>query len=171
MPFRIRLALLVVGAVAMIGVGVAHGNGINPPRVKAASVIAASCLERSTQAQREILRARITTGTQSSDVVDVRTGDAREEVAIRDIASIGLTATTADKDGFVDGSLTRRDASTPEKVAVKVRTRDSAVRLAGFSDGGSTVTIDLAKCERIDFGEPSRDAHATPPPVLRKRGD
>jgi hypothetical protein len=162
------MATLGAGAIVMIAAGVAHANGINPPRLKGASVIAASCVERSTQAQRDFLRARITTGDQSSDVLDVRTGDAREEVAIREIASILLTATPVDKDGFVDGSLTRRDASTPEKVAVKVRTRDAAVRLAGFSDAGSTVTIDLAKCERIDFGEPPRDGNAPSPPVLRK---
>ena len=168
MTVRYRPASLVFGAMVVIGAGVAEANGINPPQVKGASVITASCLERSTQSHREFLRARIRAGRQSSDVVSLRRGDTTEDVPLREISSIRFAGTAIDHDGFLAGSFMRRDARASEPIAVKVRTPDAAVRLAGFSKSGSTVAIELAKCEQIDFGEGPPAESPVPPPVMRK---
>lgn len=168
MIVRYRRASLVLSAMVVMSAAVADANGINPPRVKGASVVTASCLERATRSQREFLRARIRAGGQSFDVLSLRVGDTTEDVPIRDIASIRLAGTPIDRDGFLAGSFMRRDAQASEPIAVSVRTSDAAVRLAGFSKAGSPVTIELAKCEQVDFGEALPAETPPPPPVMRK---
>jgi hypothetical protein len=165
---RISAFSVAVAALTLVATATAYANGINPPRVRGGSVITASCLERSGQRQHDILRARVASGNQSSELLNVRVGEASEQVPITQIESITFTGTTIDRNGFADASLMRRADSSDEPVAVQVRSAGSAVRLIGFKGSGSTVSVELQKCERIEFSQSSTGIDARPRPVEKK---
>lgn len=151
MKARLRILALLSFAAALFLVNDGSANGINPPRLRETSPTTASCHERSGTRQHEIFRARITTASESTALLTIRLGDASEQLAIADIESLALTETSADRNGFVKATLTRRGDSRRESTAVQVRSKDSAVWLSGFNGSGSRINIELAKCRRIEF--------------------
>jgi hypothetical protein len=151
MKIRLRALTLLFFSMALMLTSTASPNGINPPRPKEASTTTAFCHERSGRRQHEILRARITNGDKSKELLTLRIGGASEQLPIADMESVALNTTSADRNGFTTGTLIRRGDSREESVAVQIRSNGSAYRLAGFTRTGSQINIELGKCGRIEF--------------------
>lgn len=158
--FRIVVGMLCLAALASSN-GV-FANGINPPRLKESTTITASCQARSGTRKHEIMRARITVADKSADTLTIRIDDTTEQLAISEIESIHLSDGAVDRSGFARATLVRRGESKEETAAVQVRAKNAKFKLSGFGSAGSGISIEIAKCRKIEFSTLAKDESDQP---------
>ena len=110
----------------------AYPNGRQPPRPSDTSPVKATCEERSGGKRHEILRARIATGDESTDRLNVLIDNTSERVAIADIKTLTLPSARVDLDGKMKATLVRGDDPEKRSVMVEVRSGKANLRLAGL---------------------------------------
>ena len=129
----------------------AYPNGRQPPRLSDTSPVKATCEERSGGKRHEILRARIAAGDESTERLNVLIDNASERVAIADIKTLTLPSARVDLDGYMKATLVRGDDSEQRSVMVEVRSGKANLRLAGFANDSTGVSVDLSRCKKIEF--------------------
>jgi len=151
--------LLLAGSLLLAHTPDASANGINPPRLKATTPVAASCSQKANgqEQEREILRARVRTSAGPVDVLKIRVDDADEEIGLAAIESLVMGDGPPDHQGYASAKLVGRGDAAETAALVQVRSRGGPVRLSGFSRDGASVAVELARCARVTFsaaGEP-----------------
>lgn len=163
------LFLLVIAPSILLGAGTAFPNGINPPRPKTVSTVRAICAERSSDRRYEIYRARITDGKASSEVLTFRIGPTNQQLDLTQIKAVLLPSKGGDSAGFATVGLVRRDSDKQESALLQVRSKDSKLSLAGFSQTGERIEVELAQCKTIDFAAASSMENGPPAKPATKK--
>jgi hypothetical protein len=134
----------------------AYPNGRKPPRSSDMSLVKATCEERSGGHRHEIFRARITAADGQS--LNVLIGNASEQIAIAEIKRLTLPNAQIDPDGFMKATLDRGNDTAMRSVMVQVRSGKASFELAGFTNSGTNVKIDLSRCKTVEFSSGTRSA-------------
>lgn len=163
--FRLASALVLSLALALAA-GPASPNGRTPPRTEELVFLKATCEAKSGDV--EVFRARVVDAKGAAQSLAVRTGDATEQVAIRDVKAIAFTSDRADKNGFAKAKLTREGDDADAPVLLRVRTQDGPLRLTGFKADGSDVRMSLLQCRKLSFA-PQRQGDASPDAPARAK--
>ncbi len=142
---------MVIAVVLIFTVRDSYANGINPPRPSGAVAVKAVCKGRSGGNQLEVFRTRIMSGANQVEGITFVIQGATEQIGIMDIRTITLSAGAVDSNGFVNGSLIRKDQTEERTTKVQVKTNNTPLRLTGFSEAGARLSIDFATCEAIEF--------------------
>jgi len=160
-----RLVCYLASLSVTIVVAPAYANGRSSPRSADMSLVKAVCEERSDERRLEIFRARLVGGDGPGETLNVRFGNAGEQLGIVTIRSLTLPRDRRQSDGFVSGTVIRENDKKEAPVMVQVGTAKSPVRLTGFTATGTSVGVDLAKCKKVDFSPlKASDAESKPTP-------
>ena len=147
-----------LGAGAIFVVASAYPNGRTSPRPSEMSVVKAICEERSKEDRHEIFRARVVGSEGAADTLNVRIGNATEQMAIARVKSVTFLQDRVDASGFLSATLIRDDDNREMVAMVQVRSPKSTLRLTGFRSDGASVGIELLRCRKVTFAAGAQSA-------------
>lgn len=146
-----RLICCIVGMSATLVVAPVFPNGRTSPLLADMVLVRAICEDRSDGSQHEILRARVVSSDGVAKPLDVRVGTASEQLGISRIKSMKLPSDISDSDGFMSAAIIREDDQHEMAMMVQVGSAKSPLRLVGFTSDGSSISVDLSQCKKVDF--------------------
>ncbi len=139
-----------VTALVIGNVQIVCGNGRPVPQTREAVPAKAIC-SQSEGGEVEIFRVRFVAGNDSMETIKVTSGSVMEELSLREIKRLEFLTTESTTGGFMKAEVSR--FHSPEKISsmVQVRSNDTAILLVGFTSNGTSVSIELSKCQAVDF--------------------
>lgn len=149
---RIGTCLLhaLTGAFVIAYVHTAFGNGRNTPEPRGASPVKAICRQVGNE-KLEISRVKLTHGDQLDETLQVVIGGDIERLSIREIKELRFLTNEINADGFRKAEISRADNPGKTSAMVQVRSGATPIRLKGFRSSGTSVSIDLSKCQAVAF--------------------
>lgn len=149
---RIGTYFLLFFATALVicNVQIVFGNGRPVPQTREAVPVKAVCNQTAGE-KIEIFRVRFVAGNDPMETIKVTGGSVMEELSLREIKRLKFLTTESTTDGFMKAEVSRFDSSEKISSMVQIRSNDTAIRLVGFSNSGTPVSIELSKCQDVDF--------------------
>lgn len=144
------LLLLLTGALIIGNVQIAFGNGRTTPQPSGASPLKAIC-SQSGGGQLEIFRVRLIDGDGFDETLKVAIGGVTEGLSLSEIKQLKFLTTEINAAGFMKAEISRTDAAEETSAMVQVRSGGTTIRLTGFRSSGTSVSIDLSRCQAVAF--------------------
>lgn len=144
------LLSLLVGILIVGNVQIAFGNGRTTPPPSDALPLNAIC-NQSEGGQLEIFRVRLIEGDGVGETLKVSTGEDIAEISLRKIKQLKFLTTKVNADGFMKAEIIGTDNAEVTPAMIQVRSSDTAIRLTGFTSKGTSVGVDLLKCQAVAF--------------------
>jgi len=88
-----------------------------------------------------------------------------EGLSLGQIKLLRFLTTEINADGFSEAKISRIDDTEETSAMVQVRSNGTMIRLMGFKSNGTSVSIDLSKCQAVSFslvGEGTTDSNYRP---------
>ncbi len=158
------LLFLLTGALVISNVQIAFGNGRTTPKPRDASPLKAVC-SQSAGGQLEIFRVRLIDGDGSDETLKVTIGGVIKRLSLSEIKLIRFLTRKINANGFMKAKISRNDGTEETSAMVQVRSDGTTIRLMGFTSNGTSVSIDLSKCQAVAFsfvGEGATDSNYRP---------
>ena len=164
MRIRTCLLLLLLGTLIIGNFQIAFGNGRTPPQTIGASPLKAIC-GQSEGEQLEIFRVRLIDGDDFDGTLKVTVDGVTEGLSLNEVSQLKFLTKEINSDGFMKAEISRTDTDKETSAMVQVRSGDTTIRLRGFRSSGTSVSIDLSRCQAVAFSlvhEGSTDRIYTP---------
>jgi hypothetical protein len=154
-----KYLLVVLGALVIVDIQPAYGNGRKPPRTVAAAQPAKAVCTKKDGAALEIFRVKLTSGEGSTEPLKVSIAGTTEQFSITEVQQISFRSSQVNRDGFVKAEIRFTDERSESAAMVRTRSGRSNVQLTGYKSQGAPISIDMTKCQTIQFesGTPDSD--------------
>lgn len=150
MAIKKCLVLILTGFLCIINVEITFGNGRTTPQLRNAVIIKA-VITLNEGREIEILRVRVFNGDVADGAFTVSRGGIDEEIPLNEIKQVVFNSTETDSKGFLKANIYLKDGSEDPFAMVRVLSENNNIILKGFKHNGTPISIDLLKCQSIEF--------------------